>query len=103
MYPILFQFWLVFGSPIDLRASFDWKELRFRGLDVIIPLESYPRRLNRIYNSEVFEVWSIVSCEAFKLYKVNVFLVSPFRWHKSSRLFNPSIKLLKCVGNESQP
>ena len=32
-YPILFQSWLVSGSPIDLTTSFDWKERRFRVLD----------------------------------------------------------------------
>ena len=32
-YPILFQSWLVSGSPIGLTTSFDWKERRFRILD----------------------------------------------------------------------
>ena len=52
------QFWLVFGSPIDLRTSLDWKELRSRVLDTIIPSESRLRRLNRTYSSEVVEAWS---------------------------------------------
>ena len=103
MYPILFQFWLIFGSPINLRTSLDWKELRFWVLDTIIPLESRLRRLNRTYNSKVVEAWSTLSCEAFKLYKVNVFLASPLKWHRNSRLLSPSIKLLKCPGSELQP
>ena len=77
---ILFRFWLVFGSPIDLRTSLDGKELRFQVLDTSIPSESCLRRINRTYSSEVVKAWSTVSCEAFKLYKVNIFfLASPLK------------------------
>lgn len=79
MYPVLFQFWLVFGSPIDLKTSFDWKKLQFRVLDTIILSESGLRRLNQTYSPEVIEARSAVSCEALELYKVNVFLASLLR------------------------
>ena len=44
-YPILFQSWLVFGSPIDLTTSFDWKERRFRVLDTGIQSEGNFKRV----------------------------------------------------------
>ena len=48
-YPILFQSWLVSGSPIDLTTSFDWKERRFRILlDTDIQSEDSFKRIGWI-------------------------------------------------------
>ena len=103
MYPVLSQFWLVFGSPIDLKTSFDWKELQFRVLDTMIQSESCLRRLNQAYSPEVIEARSTLSCEALELYKVSVFLASLLGWHRSSRPLSSSIKLLKCAGSKQHP
>ena len=65
--------------------------------------KAFQRRLNRTYSPKVIEAWSTVSCEASELYKVNVLLASPLRWHRSSRPQSPSIKLSKSAGSEPQP
>ena len=78
-YPILFQSWLVSGSPIDLMTSFDWEERRFRILDTGIESEGNLKGLDRTYSSQVPQAWSTVSCGALELCKVNVFLASPTR------------------------
>lgn len=42
-----------------------------------------------------------MSCEALKLCKINVFFVSSIRRHRSSRLHDSSIKLLKSTTSKS--
>lgn len=59
--------------------------------------------LYRTYASDVPKAWPAVSCKAFKLRKVDVFLVSPMRRYRDSRPDCPSIKLSKGATSEPLP